>query len=348
MSIAIIGHFGGKKQFNDGQTIKTCNVYNGLISFGIGVYKVDTYYIKHNPIIFMWRLFISLLKCKKYIVLLSINGRKYLFPILYLLKKILDKQIYHYAIGGRLADEVMQRPNLKKYVKNFDSNWVESKIIVEKLEKQEVKNVFYIPNFKNIKPLSIAEISEQLHDPIKFCIFSRVMKEKGVQDAMEAIEHINLNKNSTIAILDIYGPIDSSFKYDFEELLKKHNVSCQYKGIISADKSIEVLKNYDTLLFPTHYKREGIPGTIIDALCAGLPIIARKWNYCEEMLIHLKTGLIYDFDKPEKLIECMQYVIDNPRQICDMKKICVKEAKKYTADMCMPIILDKLDLKKKV
>lgn len=347
MTITIIGHFGGTKQFNDGQTVKTLSVYNALFSAGIKIYKVDTYYVKHNPIYFLWQLFISLFKSKKYIVLLSSNGRKILFPVLYFFSKILQKQIYHYAIGGRLADEVMQKPNFKRYVKSFENNWIESKIIVENLKKQQINNVVYVPNFKNIKPLSIDKLSNNLHKPIKFCTFSRVMKEKGIVDAIEALEEINLSKGIQMAILDIYGPIDSSFKYIFEELLKKHNSFCQYKGIIPSDNSIETLKEYDALLFPTYWKGEGFPGTIIDALCAGLPVIARKWKYCEEILTHLKTGLIYDFDKPEKLIECIQYVIDNSQQICDMKKNCIQEAEKYTANTCVPIILKKLQMKNK-
>ena len=344
MTISIIGHFGGNKQFNDGQTVKTLNINNGLLSVGIKIYKIDTYYVKHNPIFFLCRLFVSLFKCKKYIVLLSANGRKILFPVLYFFSKILKKQIYHDSIGGRVADEVIQNSNTKKYVKAFESNWVESKIIVEKLKKQQVENVVYIPNFKDIKPLSVEKLSNNLHEPIKFCTFSRVMKEKGIADAINALKQINLNKNTPIAILDIYGPIETSFKFDFEELLKKHNNFCHYKGIIPADKSVEILKEYDLLLFPTYWIGEGFPGTIIDALCAGLPVIARNWKYCEEILTHLKTGLIYDFDKPEKLVDCIKYVIDNSQQICDMKINCLSEAKQYTVDVCLPIILEKLQI----
>ena len=54
MQISIVGHFGGNKQFNDGQTIKTINLYEGLVSKDIKIYKVDTYYVKHNPIFFIY------------------------------------------------------------------------------------------------------------------------------------------------------------------------------------------------------------------------------------------------------------------------------------------------------
>ena len=55
MYIGIIGHFGGKESFNDGQTVKTMNIYNGLLNSGIStIDKIDTYYIKRNPIKFLF------------------------------------------------------------------------------------------------------------------------------------------------------------------------------------------------------------------------------------------------------------------------------------------------------
>ena len=46
MRIGIIGHFGGKEKFNDGQTVKTIAIYDALKRYGIeDVDKIDTYYI---------------------------------------------------------------------------------------------------------------------------------------------------------------------------------------------------------------------------------------------------------------------------------------------------------------
>ena len=43
MYIGIIGHFGGKESFNDGQTVKTMNIYNGLLNSGIStIDNIDT------------------------------------------------------------------------------------------------------------------------------------------------------------------------------------------------------------------------------------------------------------------------------------------------------------------
>ena len=123
MGICIVGHFGGNKAFNDGQTVKTITTYNALRDVGItDIDKIDTYYIKRNPFRFLFLLTRGLLRDQKFILLLSINGRRVLFPVFYYASKLLGKEIYHYAIGGRLADEASQNAKIKKYISSF-SGW---------------------------------------------------------------------------------------------------------------------------------------------------------------------------------------------------------------------------------
>lgn len=335
MNIGIIGHFGGNEKFNDGQTVKTINIYNGLYNCGItSVDKIDTYYIKRNPIKFMFDLIKSLFKDKKYIVLLSINGRRILFPVLYMFSRF-GKEIYHYSIGGRLAREIIDHPLWKRYISAFNGNWMESHELTSNLQYLGIKNAKYIPNFKKLEILNEGDLIEEYTKPYKFCIFSRVMKEKGVSDAINAINTINTKYGSRIATLDIYGPIDPTYENELFMLLNSSNDTCKYCGIIDSHKSVDALKSYYALLFPTHWKHEGIPGTIIDALSAGVPVIAREWQYCKEMITLGENGYYYEFDRPELLIDTMLYTIENEKSTMDMKKNCIKRAYEYSEDYVM-------------
>ena len=335
MNIGIIGHFGGKEKYNDGQTVKTINIYKGLLNSGIStVDRIDTYYIKKNPIKFFVTFFKSLFKDEKYIVLLSINGRRILFPILFLLSKF-GKEIYHYSIGGRLAREVEAHPSWKRYVSAFKGNWMESHELTEKLQALGVHNALYVPNFKRLDILREKEFVDAYFAPYRFCIFSRVMEEKGVTDAINAIKIINNKYGKQIATLDIYGPIEPEYKNELLSLIDSTNDSCKYCGVIDSNKSVEALKCYFVLLFPTHWKHEGIPGTIIDAFSAGVPVIARQWQYCKEMITMGKNGYYYEFEKPELLIDMMEYAIVHPEKIIAMKNNCLEKAVEYSEEYVM-------------
>ena len=338
MEVAILGHFGGKNIFNDGQTVKTIALHDGLVRAGITVTKVDTYYVKRNPALFAVQFMKMLIRDKRIVVLLSSNGRKSFFPILYYISKYFGKKIYHYGIGGRLAKEVQENHQWKKYVNSFEGNWMESHLLVDDLHAQEISNAVYVPNFKKLKMVSEGDLPKEVKKPFRFCTFSRVMEEKGITDAINAIEEINHRHGVRIAELDIYGPVEPGYKDRMEELLKSAK-ACRYCGVINATQSVETVMQYYCLIFPSHWRHEGIPGTIIDALSAGVPIISRKWQYCTEMIDHGVTGLIYPFEEPEKLSETIEYAITHEEEIMGMKKNCLIKANEYREEVVIKQIL---------
>lgn len=344
MRIGIIGHFGGNEKFNDGQTVKTVAIYDALRRYGIkNIDKIDTYYIRKNPLSFLWQFMRGIFRDKKYIVLLSSNGRKVLFPILSFMSNFMNKDIYHYGIGGRLAREVSEKPSWKKYVSSFKSNWMESIELADQLQKLGVHNAIYLPNFKKLNIMTEAELCTEHHVPYKLCTFSRVMKEKGIEDAIEAVSTINAESGKTVVTLDIYGPAEEAYLKHLQEVLTQDS-ACSYRGVVPANESVEALKDYYALLFPTHWRHEGIPGTIIDALSAGVPVIARRWQYCDEMITDGETGLPYDFEEPGLLKNRIEYAIIHPKEIMAMKKNCLAKAALYSEDYVMKQIAKELGI----
>ena len=153
-----------------------------------------------------------------------------------------------------------------------------------KLEKQNISNVDILVNFKELRQLTKEELCYKITIPYKLCTFSRVIEKKGIEDAINVIKDINDNEEEIRYILDIYGPIDKIYKNRFENLVENFPEYINYKGCIAPNESVEVLRNYYCLLFPTKFKTEGIPGTIIDAYAAGIPVIASKWDNANEVI----------------------------------------------------------------
>lgn len=339
--ITIIGHFGGTKTFTDGQTIKTKILYTELNkNTNWKINKVDTYYNQSNKVKLLFQTIVYTIFTKNIIVLLSINGMKVYFPFLYILKKVFKKNIYHDVIGGNLDEYVEKYPNFRRYLKSFNINWVETQKLKKNLLKLDINNCEVLPNFKSLK---IKRINNNLKKEIKFCTFSRVMKEKGITDAINTINSI-INKNTNIKIyLDIYGPIDIKYREEFEKLLQDSDSNIKYCNSIDYDKSVEVLVNYDALLFPTHWDGEGFPGTVIDAFCAGLPVIATDWSSNNEIIKDKETGILYPSSNYCNLEEAVQYFIDNKAKLQSMKRKCNSEAEKYKPEKNIKIVINKIN-----
>ena len=220
---------------------------------------------------------------------------------------------------------------------------MESTELADRLQKFGVYNAIYLPNFKKLNVMTEAELCTEYQEPYKLCTFSRVMKEKGIEDAIAAVRAINVKYGKTIVTLDIYGPAEEAYLKHLQEVLAQDSV-CNYRGVVPANESVEVLKDYYALLFPTHWKHEGIPGTIIDALSAGVPIIARRWQYCDEMITDGETGLAYDFDEPDLLQKKIEYAISHPKEMIVMKKKCLAKATLYSEDYVMKQIAKELGI----
>ena len=343
MKIALIGRVANEEELYDGQTVKTRNFYSLLkkIDNVDNVVLVDTYEYKKHIFKVLFETVYVLFKCDKIVLSISINGRKFFFPFIYYLNKIFRKKIYHSLIGGRLVKNIETYPRWKKYVSSFEKNWVESEELVKELKELGIINAQYLPNFKHIYPVKKEKIKRHNGDIYSFCTFSRVQEKKGITDAIEAIEKLNEHFEKQLVTLDIYGPIDNSFKDQFYNRIKdKEYIS--YKGSVDSAYSVQTIKDYYALLFPTRYYNEGIPGTIIDAFAAGVPVIARKWHFCSEMIENGKNGIVYDFEKPEMLFESMRFAIENQDIIYQMKFECLNASKKYLFDTALRQISEEI------
>lgn len=347
MRIGIIGHFGADQNFNDGQTVKIQALYNGLnkeLNGSIKIDKVDTYYIKSNKP----KLFIQFFKCllldKKIIFLPGANGREVLFRFMYYLGKITRKEIYHDCIGGRLIKEIEAHKGWVKYLSSYKGNWMESAVQVKNLQKMGIDNALYLPNFKPITPNSIDMLPKTEGDVLRFCTFSRVLPEKGIEEAVLAVKKANEKMGCLKGTIDIYGPIQKDAEEWFHELVENNKDICRYCGSVPSDTSVEVLTPYFALLFPTRFFTEGMPGTIIDAMFAGIPVIARRWIYCDEMIINGYNGISYDFETPEKIDEIIYECVNNPEILTRMKENCIREAAKYTEETVIAKIRSEMNI----
>ena len=146
----------------------------------------------------------------------------------------------------------------------------------------------------------------------------------------------------TASSLDIYGRIDDGYVERFEKVLKQVTNAIQYKGMVPYDKSVDAIKDYYALLFPTYWKGEGFPGTIVDAFSAGLPVIATNWNCNGEIIENKKNGLLYPNLEIKNLKEAICWLIDNKDEMNEFKNNCLISAEKYQPDEYIRKIVDKI------
>lgn len=344
--VGIVGNFGSNN-ISNGQIVKTKIVSRELEKkYGEDeIVTVNTDLRKTHP----FKLLVSCIKLvfqnENILILPAQNGLKVFARLFSILCKILRKQLHYCVIGGWLPDFISENTYMLKYLKRFNAIYVETKTMKKKLFNIGLNNVYYMPNFKVIDLVSEREMPNNFSIPYKLCTFSRVKKEKGIIDAINAVNNINKKYGKKIYTLDIYGTIEDEFKQELYCMLSKYDCSIKYKGLVKYDKSTKVLKNYFALIFPTYYEGEGFPGTVIDAFSSGVPVIATDWKYNREIISNGKTGYIYNIhdDKEIELTNVLKDIYLSPNKITELKLNCLQEAAKYDSSIVMECMINQLE-----
>jgi glycosyltransferase involved in cell wall biosynthesis len=342
--ICVFGHFAFGSESFDGQTIKTKTITDYLIETELfsKIYTVDTCGWKNRPFSVFLQMIQSFFRCSTIIFLLSQNGRKIFYPLFFICKQLIPIKIFQIVIGGALDRQVLKRKQWVYFLNSFNANFVETIAMKQRLNSLNVRNVIMLPNCKKITVLSIRELRTEFQKPFPICTYSRVMEEKGIEDAIEATVKINTNSKQVLFHLDIIGKVDQKYEKRFYEIINQSPDYIQYKGVIPSDHSVETLKNYFLLLFLTYWENEGFAGCIIDAFSAGLPVVASNWGGNSEIITEGKTGRIVPVHDQERLISILQEYAEDPGAVMIMKQNCVNEARKYSPEQALKPLLERL------
>ena len=345
VKVGILGHFGEGANLLNGQTVKTKIITEELQS-QLGqdqVLKIDTHGGWKTLLKAPFQVFRALKNSTNVLIFPAHNGLRVYAPLLSLARGFFKKRKIHYVvIGGWLPQFLIQRKFLARILKNFDGIYVETNTMKSALEAQGFENVYVMPNCKKLTVLSENELVYPSGVPYKLCTFSRVMREKGIEDAVNAVVTVNTALGVQAFSLDIYGQVDGSQTEWFESLRKDFPSYIRYGGLIPFDKSVDVLKDYFALLFPTYYEGEGFAGTLIDAYSAGVPVIASDWKYNAE-LVNENVGFVYPTRDQLAFAGILKATAEDPTLLLYKKRLCLIEADKHRIDKVVRVLIEQLE-----
>lgn len=344
--VSIIGNFGKDGRALDGQSVKT-KIVTEAVAMAIGQERVITYNTSGGvktlfkaPLIALN----ALRRSRDVVIFPAHNAVRVFVPLLVVLQCFFRHRRVHYVvIGGWLPEFIKTRPLLRYCLRHIYMIYAETHRMQHDLRKMGyASNVTYMPNCKPLAIVESRELKSDYDEPYSLCTFSRVWSQKGIGDAVEAVKSVNESLGRNVYSLDIYGKVETGEEQWFADLQKTFPKYIRYGGTVPFDKSVEVLKTYFALLFPTRCSGEGIPGTIIDAYAAGLPVVSSLYPNFGEIIDEGVTGLGYEFGNNEALIKLLKDIAENPQKIIKMKENCVKKAKMFLPDEVVKTLVDKI------
>lgn len=343
--ILVCANFGSSKQTSSGQIIKSQILKDELIRI-YGESQVSV----HNTASGLKSLFLLILKLLGYlnnhsniIILPAHNGLKIIAPLVFLANAFYKRNLSYVVIGGWLPSFLQRRPFLRSILCKYKGIYVETNMMKKALSEIGFSNVYVMPNFKTLTAVNEKELKFSNEAPIKLCTFSRVMREKGIEDAVRAVKELNADIESSPFELHIYGNIEEEQIDWFNDIVSQFPDYIIYEGSVTFSESVNTLKNYFALLFPTYYEGEGVAGTLIDAMAAGIPSVASDWRYNSEIIKDGVTGLLHKTHDVKDLKSKILSIYENKELYRKMKISSLNEFKRYCPSEVVPILTSHLD-----
>jgi len=282
----------------------------------------------------------ALIRHKNIVFMPGDKGLRIMVPLLVLLNYLFGRKLHYVVIGGWLPELLERYPVHKYLLKKIDCIYVETELMKAQLDKAGFRNTIVMQNCKQLDILEPTKITVFSSTPYPLCTFSRVIKSKGIEDAIIAVNDCNRQLGKTVFSLDIYGMVQE--QEWFETLMSQQPKEIKYRGMVGYDQSTATLHKYFALLFPTYYHGEGFAGTLIDAMAAGVPSIVSDWKFNAEIITDGKTGYVFPTHSTQELSNILRRIADHPETMTAMRSNCLQEAKKYSPEVVTKILKEQI------
>ena len=227
----------------------------------------------------------------------------------------LDHSSNHVTIGDKILDKLgaIYEDHLTRKIKKYNPKFYGvSKKCNEWLKyyKIDAQGVFYNSIDDAVYKQYYKKRKE--NKKLKISYIGRIIPEKGVINLLDAFEEINKKHKNIELTIAGDGPILSELK----EKYKNKNIN--FLGKLGYEEVMKLCVETDIFVHPSMYP-EGLPTSILEAGIMKTAIIATDRGGTCEVINDPKYGLIVKENK-EDLIEKLNYLIDNPNKIDELKE----------------------------
>lgn len=223
------------------------------------------------------------------------------------------------------------KPLLWDYIRYWhtksDLNITVSHSLMKELNAIQIPTQYVLPRGVDIEGRSPEHFDQALYDELTFndpnnkllVYIGRLAVEKDI-DHLRAM----LDERDDIC-LTIIG--DGPDRERLEEVFQ--GTKTTFQGFKHGTDLSRAFATGDAFIFPSTSETFGL--VISEAMAAGLPVIAAKSPPTNEQIEHMKTGILYDANKVNDLLDAIR-LVDNPLLMQSISLKARSEALNYTWD----------------
>jgi glycosyltransferase involved in cell wall biosynthesis len=264
----------------------------------------------------------------------SMQGAIFFGPILHVLCRFYGKKWIFRGFGGQYESwfrdlSLPAQWILRATIFRADVILFERMSSVEYFRSVTDSPLYWYPNSRKpeqgIEPACIDRQSCR-----RFVYVGHVKPSKGIKELIDAAKSLVKSE----LIVDVYGPLQEGVSETWFE-----GSPVRYCGVLSRDQVMRTLVQYDALILPTYWEGEGHPGVILEAYCAGIPVIATRWGGIPE-IVDSETGILVEPRDVEDLSTAIRCLIESDKLLARLRNGARSKAAKFDADRWTQYFID--------
>jgi glycosyltransferase involved in cell wall biosynthesis len=163
-----------------------------------------------------------------------------------------------------------------------------------------------------IEPQKTSPISSPKRDGFTILYLSALSKSKGVFDLLEAMPHVLAKKpDARLVMAGEWFRDEDEIKAQTWIHTNKLEGAIQFVGPVYADTKNALLHSVDVLVFPAHAQTEAFGIVLLEAMEAGLPIVATRGGARSEIIADGVNGLLFEEKNARELAEKILILADD-------------------------------------
>lgn len=168
----------------------------------------------------------------------------------------------------------------------------------------------------NLEKYSYSEMPT--FETTKFCFVGRIMKEKGIDELLYAIN--KMKEKRINATFDFFGDFEENYKNKIQTMIENGYIN--YYGMV--DDMQDRYSNYHCLVLPSYH--EGMSNAVLEACSTGRAVIVSDIFGCKEAVNEEKNGILCKVKDADSLYNALTKFVSLSDE--DKRKMGI-ESRKY-------------------
>ena len=225
-----------------------------------------------------------------------------------------EAHLRRYVLGNDFLYQLFIRSWHIAVFKQADVITAISNYLADRARRNSSAKVEVIPNGVNVEKfknqnskIKIEELKKRLHlkpEDRVIITTSRLVEKNGVGDIIESLRHL---PNNIKLIICGNGVLEASLKCKVESLKLTGRVI--FLGFVPHGELPQYLHASDVFVRPS--LSEGFGSSFVEAMAAGLPVIATPVGGIQDFLTDAETGLFCEVQNPKSIAEKIQLLLSD-------------------------------------